>query len=65
MRPPAEPAHEPHRHAWTVVDFLVVADRPMMTQRCGCEATRTIPAWDRTWTPPTGRGDDEGDVSSE
>jgi hypothetical protein len=58
MPPPAEPVSEPHRHAWTVVDFLVVDDRPMMTQRCGCGVLRTIPAWDRTWTPPAGAADE-------
>ena len=58
MPRPAEPTDEAHRHAWTVVDFLVLDDRPMMTQRCGCGMARTIPAWDRTWTPP-GRPDDD------
>jgi hypothetical protein len=57
MRPPAKAADEAHRHAWTVVDFFVVDDRPMVSQRCGCGTTRAIPAWDRSWTPPVGRGD--------
>jgi hypothetical protein len=41
-----------HRHAWSVVDFLVIGDRPMMRQRCSCGTERDIPAWDRHWEPP-------------
>lgn len=59
MPPSDEPAEEAHRHAWTVDDFLIVDDRPMMRQQCRCGTTRTIPAWDRTWTPPSA-GDDKG-----
>jgi hypothetical protein len=43
-----------HRHAWSVVDFFVEDDRPMMRQRCPCGAERAVPAWDRSWTPPAG-----------
>ena len=51
MPPTADPDAVPQRHAWTVVDFLVIDGRPMMEQRCECGTARTIPAWDRTWTP--------------
>ncbi len=45
-----------HKHHWSMVDFGVVDDRPMMRQRCDCGAERTIRAWDRTWQPrPTWR----------
>ena len=45
-----------HAHRWSVVDFGLVDDRPMMRQHCDCGAERTIPAWDRTWQPrPTWR----------
>jgi len=43
-----------HRHRWSVVDFLVQDNRPMMRQACACGAERAIPAWDRTWEPPSG-----------
>jgi hypothetical protein len=54
-----------HRHRWSVIDFLVEADRPMMRQTCGCGAVRVIPAWDRAWAPedPGGNGDPRRDVS--
>jgi hypothetical protein len=51
MAPTADPDVAPHRHAWTVLDFLAIHGRPMMKQRCGCGTSRTTPAWDRTWTP--------------
>ena len=41
-----------HRHAWSVVDFGLTDGRPIMRQACACGATRTVPAWDRSWTPP-------------
>jgi len=41
-----------HRHGWSVIDFFVEADRPMMRQRCACGAVRAIGAWDRSWQPP-------------
>lgn len=41
-----------HRHAWRVVDFLIVDGRPMMSRACDCGVTRAIPAWNRTWEPP-------------
>lgn len=49
----AEPeiADAPHRHAWSVVDFGIADDRPFVRQRCACGAERTVPAWDRSWTP--------------
>lgn len=40
-----------HRHAWSVVDFGIADGRPIMHQACACGATRTVPAWDRAWTP--------------
>lgn len=40
-----------HRHQWSVVDFYVERDRPMMRQACACGATRAIRAWDRFWDP--------------
>jgi hypothetical protein len=40
-----------HRHHWLVVDFFVADDRPMLRQACACGAKRSIPAWDRSWTP--------------
>ena len=40
-----------HRHRWSVVDFFVEHDRPMMRQQCDCGARRAIRAWDRTWDP--------------
>jgi hypothetical protein len=40
-----------HRHRWSVVDFFVDKDRPMVRQTCACGATRAIRAFDRTWTP--------------
>jgi hypothetical protein len=43
-----------HRHRWSVVDFFVDHDRPMLRQSCACGATRAIPAWDRSWSPDTG-----------
>jgi hypothetical protein len=45
---------ESHRHAWSAVDFMITDDRPRMRQVCGCGATREVPAWDRSWTPPQG-----------
>ena len=51
---------ERHRHQWSVVDFRLEDDRPIMRQACVCGATRSVPAWDRSWTPdpapPAGRG---------
>lgn len=44
--------HAAHRHGWSVVDFGVVDDRPIMRQQCACGAERVVPAWDRSWTPP-------------
>jgi hypothetical protein len=41
-----------HRHRWSVVDFYVEQDRPMMRQACACGAMRAIRAWDRSWQPP-------------
>jgi len=41
-----------HRHAWSVVGFFVHDDRPKMRQRCACGQERSVPAWDRSWTPP-------------
>ena len=41
-----------HRHAWSIVDFGVADGRPIVRQACACGATRTVPAWDRSWTPP-------------
>lgn len=40
-----------HRHRWSVVDFYVEDDRPMMRQTCSCGAERAIRAWDRSWEP--------------
>jgi len=40
-----------HRHQWSVVDFYVEHDRPMMRQACACGATREIRALDRSWDP--------------
>jgi len=40
-----------HRHQWSVVDFYVAQDRPMMRQACACGAEREIRAWDRVWDP--------------
>jgi predicted DsbA family dithiol-disulfide isomerase len=41
-----------HTHHWSVVDFGLIDERPIMRQRCDdCGAARTIPAWDRTWQP--------------
>ena len=40
-----------HRHQWSVVDFYVEEDRPMMRQACACGAARAIRAWDRFWDP--------------
>ena len=42
-----------HNHRWSVVDFHIEHDRPMMRQACACGAGRVIPAWDRTWVPPS------------
>jgi hypothetical protein len=42
----------PHRHRWSVVDFFLRDDRPMMRQRCTCGAERSIAAFDRSWEPP-------------
>jgi len=53
MEPTRTDGRPTHRHRWTVVDFFVVDDRPMMRQACRCGALRSIPAWDRTWEPPT------------
>ena len=41
-----------HRHAWSIVDFGVADGRPLVRQACACGATRTVSAWDRSWTPP-------------
>ena len=41
-----------HRHRWSVEDFVFDDGRPLMRQRCGCGARRSVPAWDRSWTPP-------------
>lgn len=41
-----------HRHQWSVVAFRFVDGRPVMLQRCECGEERTVPAWDRAWTPP-------------
>jgi len=49
-----EIADATHRHTWSVVDFGVADDRPFMRQRCACGVERTVPAWDRAWTPPIG-----------
>ena len=59
MTPAPDPDEAPHRHAWTVVDFGVIDARPIMKQRCQCGTARTIPAWDRTWTPPPPDEQDE------
>jgi hypothetical protein len=40
-----------HRHRWSVVDFYVDQDRPMMHQACSCGAVRGIRAWDHFWDP--------------
>jgi hypothetical protein len=40
-----------HRHQWSVVDFYVERDRPMMRQACACGVERSIHAWDRFWDP--------------
>ena len=40
-----------HRHQWSVVDFYVEEDSPMMRQACACGAERAIRAWDRFWDP--------------
>lgn len=40
-----------HRHQWSVVDFYVDDDTPMMRQACACGAERAIRAWDRSWEP--------------
>lgn len=43
-----------HRHRWSVAGFALEAGRPVMHQSCAvCGLERTIPAWDRTWTPPS------------
>jgi hypothetical protein len=42
---------EEHRHQWSVVDFYVERDRPMIRQACACGAIRAIRAWDRPWSP--------------
>jgi hypothetical protein len=50
---PAAPGHD---HAWGLVRFELVDDRPMVDQRCeACGAVRRYRAWDRSWTP----GEDE------
>jgi hypothetical protein len=54
-----------HRHQWSVVDFYVEDDRPMMRQSCACGATRSIRAWDRTWDPTTPRAAGEKVVMHE
>lgn len=41
-----------HHHRWSVEGFAFDAGRPIMRQRCECGAARTVPAWDRSWTPP-------------
>jgi hypothetical protein len=43
---------EPHRHAWAYVDVGLDEGRPVVRQRCGCGAARSMPAWDRSWNPP-------------
>ena len=45
-----------HRHQWSVVDFYLDADRPMMQQACACGAERAIRAWDRFWEPQAANG---------
>ena len=41
-----------HRHQWSVAAFRLDDGRPLMVQRCDCGAERSVPAWDRSWTPP-------------
>jgi hypothetical protein len=53
----------PLAHRWSVVGFELVDERPMVRRRClDCGNERTIPAWNRTWTPPdrTRTGPDDG-----
>jgi hypothetical protein len=49
-----------HRHRWSVIDFVVADDRPMLRQACDCGSRRSIPAWDRIWQPPPTRRADDG-----
>ena len=51
--PPAPAAG--HEHAWSMMRFELVDDRPFVHQACeGCGAVRRYRAWDRTWTPGAG-----------
>ncbi|HEU0243172.1 MAG TPA: hypothetical protein VFQ75_04660 [Candidatus Limnocylindrales bacterium] len=44
-----------HEHAWSMMRFELVDDRPFVHQACeGCGAVRRYRAWDRTWTPGAG-----------
>jgi len=40
-----------HRHQWSVVNFFVERDTPMVGQGCACGAERATRAWDRFWEP--------------
>jgi hypothetical protein len=47
-----EPAHE---HAWSLMRFELVDDRPVVRQTClGCGVVRGYRAWERYWTPGLG-----------
>jgi hypothetical protein len=55
-----------HRHQWSVVDFYVDDDTPMMRQACTCGAERAIRAWDRSWEPsvPSSQADQAESVAA-
>jgi hypothetical protein len=41
-----------HEHAWALMRFELVDDRPMVRQRCEtCGFVRGYRAWERYWTP--------------
>ena len=50
--PPGDDGTPAHEHAWGLMRFELVDDRPMVQQRCdGCGAVRRYRAWERYWTP--------------
>jgi hypothetical protein len=49
-----EPAGAPpaHVHAWSMMVFELVDDRPVVRQRCEtCGLERRYRAWERYWSP--------------
>ncbi|HEY3336015.1 MAG TPA: hypothetical protein VGK16_12360 [Candidatus Limnocylindrales bacterium] len=43
-----------HEHAWSLVRFELVDDRPVVRQTCEtCGIVRGYRAWERYWTPGT------------